>query len=171
MFTNHMEIKDTAVINHYVAGSKYFNLQNNTIDPSDHITFESEDTVVFPWSGTKFSVSRTDDLFLFYSKNPDVYIDMSTRLDMLVDTLLKYKDRKIPVPSGTNLCNYITREVIVAHGNYQELELSSLSLKISIPGGYFSERLLNELYEGAMSGYGPYDTVAVQSFAFHLMPR
>jgi hypothetical protein len=170
MFTHHAEIKDTAVINHYVAGSKFFNLQNDPFDPSDHLTFESEDTVVFPWTSTKFSVTRTDDLFLFYSKIPCVYIDMTTRLDILVDTLLKYKDRKIPVPSGTNLCNYITREVIVAHGNFQELELSSLSLKISLPGGYFSEKLLNELYEGAMYGYGSYDTVAVQSFSIHLRP-
>ena len=135
LFTNRMEIKDPTVINHYIAGSQFFNLQTDSLNPSYHITFESEDTAVF------------------------------------ADTLLKYKYKKIPVPHGTNLMTYVTKEVRVAHGDYLELDLSLITFRIVSYGGYLSEMLENELYEGAMSAYRPGDTVAVQSYSFHLRTK
>ena len=171
LFTNRMEIKDPTVINHYIAGSQFFNLQTDSLNPSYHITFESEDTAVFFGTSYKFSVSKSSSLIVFYSKPTNVFIDPSDRFSVLADTLLKYKYKKIPVPHGTNLMTYVTKEVRVAHGDYLELDLSLITFRIVSYGGYLSEMLENELYEGAMSAYRPGDTVAVQSYSFHLRTK
>jgi hypothetical protein len=171
LFTNRTEIKDTTVINHYIAGSQFFNLPTDSLNPSYHITFESEDTAVFFGTSYKFSVSKSSGLIVFYSKPTTVLIDPTDRLSVLADTLLKYKNKKIPVPQGTNLMKYLTKEVRVAHGDYIELDLSLITFRIVSYGGYLSEMLENELYEGAMSAFWSNDTVAVQSYSFHLRTK
>jgi hypothetical protein len=171
LFTNQIEIKDTAIINHYIAGSQFFNLQTDSLNPSYYITFESEDTAVFFGTSYKFSVSKSSSLIVFYSKPTTVLIDPSNRLSVLADTLLKFKYKKIPVPHGTNLMAYLTKEVRVAHGDYLELDLSMITFRIGSYDSYLSEMLHNELYEGAMSAYMSNDTVAVQSYSFHLRTK
>lgn len=171
LFTNRTEIKDTAVINHYIAGSQFFNLSTDSLNPSYYIKFESEDTAAFFGTSYKFSVSKSSSLIVFYSKPTTVLIDPMDRLSVLADTLLKYKYKKIPVPHGTNLMTYLTKEVRVAHGDYLELDLSMITFRIVSYKGCLSEMLENELYEGAMTAYSSNDTVAVQSYCFHLRTK
>jgi hypothetical protein len=134
-----------------------------------YITFESADTIVFSVSNMKYASFLNDGLYLFYSKETNVAFDPLNRLAVLLDTSTKYKYPKIQVPAGTNLSNYMTKEVRVGRGNYQEMELSVFVFKISIGGGnYWTGTRMNEFYEGAVQAYGPHDTVAVQAYAYLL---
>ena len=170
MFTNNTEITDSAAIKRFIGNSSYFKLHTGIFEEYNYMNFESADTALFTGTSVKFYYSGQNDLFLFYSKTTNVEIDPFNRVSVLIDTLMKYKYPKMRIPAGTNLWKYITKEVRVGHGNYQELELSILSYMVSTSAGSLaSGRLFNEFYEGAVSAFGSGDTVAVQSFAYHLL--
>ncbi len=171
MFNNHAEIKDTSVINPFMAGCKYFNMEGNTANFFDYVTFESSDTAVFSNSNVKYSVVKTGDLFMFYSKDYDLYFDPSKRVDFLLDTMDLYKSNKIMVPNGTNMATYRRKDVRVLQGNYQKLDLSFYTYKIEFSGVWSSGIITNEYFEGAKSAFTLYDTVAVQSYVYHLVSK
>jgi hypothetical protein len=169
MFAGGTEIKDTAVISKFINKSSYFNL--SSVDPTDYITFESSDTAVIRNRGTKFFISHTADLFLLYSATTMVMIDPADRAAVLLDTMQAYKYKKIAVPAGTNLLNWITKEVWVARGDYQALDISYLSYKISIPGTIRSGVIPNEFYEGCIGAFRSTDTVAFQTCRLRMIAR
>ena len=171
MFTNKHEIFDTSAINRFVGSSTFFKLHTGIFEEHDIVTFESADTALFTWSSMKFSYTLQDNLYLFYSKTFAVRIDPLNRTSVLIDTSLKYRAQRIAVPAGTNLTNWLTKEVRVARGNYTDMDLSVLSYKVSSYGGTWSGRLFNEFNEDAVSAYGTYDTVAVLSYVYRLHAR
>ena len=171
MFTNKHEIFDTSAINRFVGSSTFFKLHTGIFEEHDIVTFESADTALFTWSSMKFSYTLQDNLYLFYSKTLSVRIDPLNRTSVLIDTSLKYRAQRIAVPAGTNLTNWLTKEVRVARGNYTDMDLSVLSYKVSSYGGTWSGRLFNEFNEDAVSAYGTYDTVAVLSYVYRLHAR
>jgi hypothetical protein len=134
MFTNGTEITDTSAIHRFIGNSPWFN-PHGIFESHPFITFEYNDTAVFSGVTTNFSVTKTADLFLFYSKTMCVEIDPLNRISVLLDTSLKYKYPKMAIPSGTNLTKFITREVRVGHGDYPAMVLSAFSYKISTYGG------------------------------------
>ena len=171
MFTNKHEIFDTAIINRFVGNSTFYKPHTGIFEEHDIITFKSADTALFTWSSMKFSYTLQDNLYLFYSKELSIQINPFNRTAVLLDTTLKYRSPKIVVPAGTNLLNWLTKEVRVGRGNYSEMDLSVLSYKISSNGGTYSGRLINEFNEAAVSVYGPNDTVAVLSYVYRLRSR
>jgi hypothetical protein len=171
MFTNKHEIFDAAAISRFVGNSTFFKLHTGIFEEHDIVTFESADTAVFTWSNMKFSYTFQNNLYLFYSKTLSVHFDPWNRTSVLIDTTLKYRSQKIAVPAGTNLLNWMTKEVRVARGNYTDMDLSVLSYKISSYSGTWSGRLFNEFNEDAVSAYGPNDTVAVLSYVYRLHAR
>ncbi|MEI7725827.1 MAG: hypothetical protein WCK09_12030 [Bacteroidota bacterium] len=171
MFTNKHEIFDTSAINRFVGSSTFFKLHTGIFEEHDIVTFESADTALFTWSSMKFSYTLQDNLYLFYSKTFAVRIDPLNRTSVLIDTSLKYRAQRIAVPAGTNLINWLTKEVRVARGNYTDMDLSVLSYKVSSYGGTWSGRLFNEFNEDAVSAYGTYDTMAVLSYVYRLHAR
>jgi len=168
MFTGNGEINDTAVINRYVKGLPYFNL--SSVNISDYLSFVSADSVVVSAHTDKFSYTLNNGLFLLYS--PTYFqFDPANHLARLCDTLLKYKSPIVLVPAGTNLLYWARKAVWVAYGNYQELTTPGLGYKVSSYQGYQAGTLPNEFFEGSAAALRPGDTMAVQSYSMHMLPK
>jgi len=96
------------------------------------LSCKKKEQISFPQTLYASNIVNTSGIRMFTngSENKDTtmikkYIGNSEYFNLTtVDTSLRYKYRKIPVPAGTNLMNYITKEVRAGHGNYQELTLS-----------------------------------------------
>lgn len=168
MFVRDTEITDTAVIRRFIGDSKYFNL--NAMDPSYYISFVSSDSAILAGYNSKFSYTLNSGLFLIFSRGY-YQIDPRDHLNVLVDTIQKFKSSKIFVPAGTNLLNWARHSIWVAHGSYRDLLASGISYKISTYSGYQTGTMPNEFFEGTMSVLRPGDTVAVQSYSMYMLAR
>lgn len=170
LFTNGVEIKNSAVINNFIKNSTVFNLDLSKIDRSYFLTFSSVDTAIFNNDNfnfpEKYSIVKQNNQFLFYS--PEVLIDRNQTFRYLYD-MFKYTYPQTPLPLSSGFV-FKTKFIKVGYGSFKEVELSLLSYKYvqSFMGSRLSTEqsgLNNEFNENVISKLSVNDTLAIQEFS------
>lgn len=163
LFSNKTEIKDSEIKNRFVNNVKgYFNLDEQPLGSGARMSFLSEDTATFSSSGSKFSIQKDEDLFLFYSK---LSIPVPSSYPPTLRDFLKYTYPLSPLPSPGGESSYLTKEVRVGRGSYQELQLAIMGYKLK--RGNFSSMagtVFNEFDRTHIPKLGVNDTLAIREF-------
>lgn len=166
LFSNKSEITDVITKTNFVSNVPNFDLLTQPLDPTENITFVTQDTIIFSSSTIKFAVEKSGDQYLFYSDF--FYADITFK--GVVYDLLRFNYPKTPLPSASGF-QYKTKEVRVAHGDYTDLQLSVLSYKIKQGNSWESETLFNEFNDSVISEIGLNDTLAVREFIIYLKSK
>lgn len=168
LYTNTGEITNSDVKNRFKTNPDFYSLENQQITPNEKMTFLSQDTAIFGTSTIKFSISKSENQFLFYS--PNIVQGSSNNL---INDILKYTATRIQVPPFNNF-DYLTKEVRVANGNYKNLNFSVLSYFLRSNHGSSSRQsgyLFNEFNENALSKLRVNDTLAIQEYTINFKAK
>jgi hypothetical protein len=168
-FVGKEEIHDASIIRNFAGDSEYFKLPTDEdIQLSNEsLYFLSEDSVLFGTLTTEFSVKRNANRFLFHSST---MVPVNSEEDM-PRPLLKYTGELVPIPSTTGY-QYLTSEVRVGYGSYENLELNFLSYKYRKSSFQcLSGILFNEFNEDAINILQSGDTLAIQEYRIRFISK
>lgn len=139
----------------------YFNINVNEVKPLDlgilvpnRILLENKDSAIFDSVQSKYSIKKTDDLFLFHSQQIYSVDDDNEFPYILLKYITPYKSYKE---------RYYRNRVVVCHGTYNQLEISLLVYKFSSPVRVLGGTVLNEFNEN-IAFLGVSDTMAIQEY-------
>jgi hypothetical protein len=164
LITNKTEITDTSTINKFIKYCPVFNSPGQFVDTTVFITFISKGKASFYYNGSinTYSITNNGSQFLFYSDSLIMFYNTQT---LFLNNCLKYSYSLCPLSNGTS---YVTKDIRVGYGNYQEQEFSVFVYQYKIGnsntnmgGGFY-----NEFNDNAISQIGSNDTLAFQSYTF-----
>ena len=128
------------------------------------VCFCSEDSVRFKDDPFVYDVEKNGSQFLFSSRLGFLF---EGDVNSIYSKMLKYPmryDPEFPIPNG----GYRTKEVRVAYGSYQDIELCYLLYKISEYTDYSYSKMggktFNEFNPEVVSSLGVRDTLAIQEY-------
>lgn len=165
LFTKDEEITDTAIINRFIKNETNFDLQNQAINASEQMVFESKSLAQF--GNPKLAYDLNSDFanrkteFIFYSQRQNPVNPQD-----LAFLLLKIKAPVVATGVAPNI-TYTTKDVKVANGSYLDLNFSVTSYKIKQSTGTQSGTTYNQpvnIDANALAQLQTTDTIAVQEF-------
>ncbi|MDR1740074.1 MAG: hypothetical protein LBR45_04890 [Bacteroidales bacterium] len=174
LFTNKQEIHDENIIKAFIDNNRKRFTGFDTIDfssildilsnekfsndSSSNIYFLSKDTALFGTMTSKFTVEKKDNQFLFYSP---LYV--STHYH---PSITKYTATELIPPNS-----YITREVRVGYGSYENIEICFLAYMKTSTYNIENARLLNEFNEDYINTLSLTDTLAIREYRIQFIAK
>ncbi len=116
LFTANGEIKDQNIIKQFIKNESSFIIPDHYVADGSSLFFSASDAATID-GNVNYTVVKEGDLILFYS--PKTVLTNN----LLVDQIFKYRAPISPIPTQ-NGYNYITQEVRVARGNYDQFSFS-----------------------------------------------
>ncbi|TAE41857.1 MAG: hypothetical protein EAY66_01205 [Sphingobacteriales bacterium] len=168
LFTKNREITNADTITRFIKNETNFNLQNQAIDASETMVFESKSLAQLgnPKQAynlnSDFATTKTE--FIFFSQK-----QYPVNPQDLAFLLLKFKAPLIANGVAPNI-TYTTKDVRVANGNYLDLNFGALSYKIKQLNGTQSGTTYNQpinIDAKALVQLQTTDTLALQYFIYN----
>lgn len=169
VFTKRGEVTDQVIINRFIAGSAYFNLQYMDND-ANVVEFSSDSTAQLGHTALYYKVKKDNGTLTLSSGSIIMHPDRP--FDPVTDVyrLCKNTDSLVPVPDGANGVAYSAKERIVLYGDYKSFKLPVLGYRIKRVIGQGTQAaasenaglVFNEFNESFRETLGENDTVAVQ---------
>jgi hypothetical protein len=172
MYTNHLEIKDTTIINRYVKNSlKYFNFDVTPYETDYRMKLVGTDSVAFMSGYNPYTFELSNGKYVFTSK---VTVTRPFN-DPLLLNIFKYQAPYVPYNISSSQVVYRTQDMRVGYGNRIEMLLPVVSYKFSsrTSNSFLTAQgfAFNEFDESVISKLGANDTLAVQLFNYDMKAK
>ena len=144
MFDTAGEVNNATEISSALNGVPFFSLEKEPFNKNElALTFTSPDSMVLGSSGLKFYIKTAGNQFLLYS-DEIVHVDTdASKPGNLLFYLLKYTYRGVPSLAWSTA---LSKETMVAYGNYKEIRLSAMAYHIVKSSGGSTSKISGLTY-------------------------
>ena len=171
LFTNKREITDPKTINDFVKGSTYFGIRDSLVTTNEKITFKSIDSAFVGSIPNPYTIENRGDTLQFFSTLEGWFTEEVARL---LYPMSRYRGTLVYSP----FFGYMAKNIMVGYGNYNRLNLSVYSYKLTRASKIFfndeehvyrsrySGNTFNEFDTSYINSVLDTDTLAIEEYSF-----